>query len=78
MEFKHDVLVVDDSSYNLFVIQELISAVDKAIHVDTALNGVQALEKVREKRAQGGSYTIIFMDLSMPIMDGYQVRLALS
>ena len=33
------ILCVDDSSYNLFVMMELIKTIDSKIHVDTALNG---------------------------------------
>lgn len=33
------VLVIDDSSYNLFVFEELVRSLDPRIRVDTALNG---------------------------------------
>ena len=33
------VLCVDDSTYNLFVIQELLKEIDTTMIIDTALNG---------------------------------------
>ena len=38
--------------------------------IDVAVNGQQALTKVQE--ADGFEYGLIFMDCSMPIMDGYE------
>ena len=38
--------------------------------IDVAVNGHQALTKVQE--ADGFEYGLIFMDCSMPIMDGYE------
>ena len=38
--------------------------------VDQAINGQDALKKVKE--AEGFQYGLIFMDCSMPIMDGYE------
>jgi len=37
------------------------------IEADFALNGAEAVEKVREKK-----YNVIFMDISMPVMDGVE------
>ena len=63
------ILCVDDSTYNLFVLTELLSTIDErgCLEVETALNGSIAFEKVK------GSphYDIILMDLHMPIKDGY-------
>lgn len=39
MNNKIDVLIVDDSPYNLFVLEELLSAYDKVNRVDKAMNG---------------------------------------
>ncbi len=67
---KH-LLIVDDSPYNIFVLQELISF-DPSLKdyiVDTALNGQEAIEKVREG-GQKCKYSSILLDLHMPVMDG--------
>lgn len=61
-------LIVDDSAYNLFVMREILSLIAPAIQVDTALNGQEALLIVEESRRR---YDFIFLDIQMPVMDGY-------
>jgi len=59
-------LIVEDS----FIDQKLLQNIfEKAgIKVTTANNGKEALEKLKIKDIK---YNLIFMDISMPIMDGY-------
>jgi CheY-like chemotaxis protein len=51
---KIKILIVDDSSYNLFVMGELMQQIKftpeekKVLHVETALNGQLAVDKVKE------------------------------
>jgi len=59
--------VVDDSSYNLFVMQTLLAEIPNLDFV-TANNGLDAVEACRER-----GFDIILMDIHMPIMDGVQV-----
>ena len=41
--------------------------------IDTANNGLEALKKVEEAfENKYCSYGLIFMDLSMPVMDGFE------
>ena len=41
--------------------------------IDRAYNGLEAVEKVETLYQQTGqSYGLIFMDLSMPFLDGYE------
>ena len=89
-------MVVDDSTYNIFVLEEIIrSTLSEAIHIDTALNGQLAIDKVcqyvEQQDDQPGSnltfgdsqkpvkpYDFIFLDIHMPVLDGYQVSIHLS
>jgi len=59
------VLVVDDISTNLKVVQGLLSPY--MMEVDTCLSGKEALEAVKIKK-----YDMIFMDHRMPEMDGVE------
>ena len=65
------ILVVDDDPRNLFVITSALESQGAA--VSTALNGRKALEKLEEKRLPD----LIFMDIMMPEMDGYETIRAL-
>ena len=57
------VLLVEDEPINQIVAQELLS--ETGLLIDTADNGLQAVEK-----AQAKSYDLILMDMQMPKMDG--------
>ena len=59
------ILVVDDVELNLKVFVGLLK--QSALHIDTALSGPEALEKMRRIR-----YDCVFMDHLMPHMDGIE------
>lgn len=60
---KAKILVVDDNEENLMVVRSLLKRT--AILVDTAANGMECVEKVREN-----TYDLILLDYMMPQMDG--------
>ena len=60
------ILVVDDNKMNLKVFEGLFKPA--AMQIDTALDGQEALEKVKQQ-----DYDIVFMDHMMPGMDGVEV-----
>jgi len=60
-----EILLVEDNEVNLKVAEKLIQYIGYPF--DFALNGQEALEKVKQKR-----YRMILMDCQMPVMDGYK------
>ncbi len=60
-----NVLVVDDTQLNLDVMVEVLKPTQ--LKINTALSGMEALEKLREN-----SYDIIFLDARMPEMSGLE------
>jgi PAS domain S-box-containing protein len=58
------ILLTEDNEINQQVAQELMK--DVGFVVDIANNGQEALDMV-----QASSYDLVFMDLQMPVMDGY-------
>ena len=71
------ILIVDDESYNLIGLKIIIDACDQSkilnLIVDQATNGMEAYKAVKlatEKKQY--EYGLIFMDCSMPILDGYE------
>ncbi len=67
VEFKErnvSVLAVDDSNDNLFLLKEILNPITS--NIDFSNNGLEACEQAKKK-----AYDIIFMDIQMPVMDGY-------
>lgn len=62
------VLLVDDIKMNIMIAQKFL--LRAGILVETAENGEEAAALVREKPP--AYYDLIFMDLQMPVMDGYE------
>jgi signal transduction histidine kinase/CheY-like chemotaxis protein/HAMP domain-containing protein len=62
------VLLVDDNELNLEVAGDLMEII--GLRVDFAKNGQEALEKIKAS-GRPSSYCMVFMDLQMPIMDGF-------
>lgn len=64
------VLVVEDNQVNQMVAAGVLKKLGH--RVDVATHGAEALELWRR-----GGYDLIFMDLQMPVMDGYQAVTAI-
>ena len=63
------ILVVEDNAVNRKVVIAQLKRLGY-VDVDMAMNGLEAVEKV--KRNEDGGYALIFMDISMPVMDGLE------
>lgn len=59
-----EILVVEDNKANQVLIKKMLEKV--GFKVDVAGNGKEALEKIKEK-----TYSLVIMDMQMPVMDGY-------
>jgi len=62
------VLLCEDNELNQEIAKTLLE--EKLMHVDTAGNGQTGLEKFMQ--SPPGYYSIILMDIRMPVMDGYE------
>ncbi len=62
------VLLVEDNQLNREIAEELLSFI--GVEVEQAEDGAQAVEKVRQ--SEPGHYDLIFMDIQMPVMNGYE------
>lgn len=64
------VLVADDDESNQYLMQVILDEV--GCDYEIVANGKEAVEKVR-----GGGFALIFMDLRMPVMNGYDATRAI-
>ena len=62
------VLLVEDNELNREISEELLTAID--VEVEQAEDGKQAVEKVQSSSPY--HYDLIFMDIQMPVMNGYE------
>ena len=67
------ILVVDDNELNREIAVEILQMT--GAEVETAENGKIAVEKV--EASPKGSYDLIFMDIQMPVMNGYEATAAI-
>jgi len=72
MDFSYlRVLVVEDVEMSYEYIQQMLS-VSFSISCDLATNGKEAVEKVKNN-----TYDVVFMDIRMPLMNGYDATKAI-
>ena len=70
---RHRVLLVEDNELNQEIAVELLGLT--GVQVDVAGDGAQALEMFQN--SPEGWYEIIFMDIQMPVMNGYDATRAI-
>jgi CheY-like chemotaxis protein len=74
------ILLVDDSELDNFINQKIVeaSSFSEKIYVNTSAMGALEFMQNLEVAGRGGVYPeVIFVDLNMPIMDGFQFITAL-
>ena len=64
------VLVVDDEPFIQLAVSNIL--IKLGCNVDKASNGKMSVDMVKEKFENGDQYDMIFMDVNMPIMSGYE------
>ena len=70
---KKNIMLVDDDKIFNFLSEKTITSLGLANEIHFALNGRQALELLEEyKKGNVQRPDIIFLDLNMPIMNGYE------
>lgn len=70
-----EILVVDDDAFNLFTMESLLNSL--GLKMCKAMHGEEAISRVLKRRefpcsSHCTSFKLIFMDLSMPVMDGFE------
>ncbi|MGY0038924.1 response regulator [Pedobacter sp. NJ-S-72] len=59
------ILVVDDNEINILIAKRILSK--WGLEIEAAINGYEAIEKIMTE-----SYDLIFMDIKMPGIDGFE------
>lgn len=67
------ILLVEDNALNREIFRELIT--DTGVYIDEAVNGKEAFELFKSQNE--GYYSMVFMDIQMPVMNGYEATRAI-
>lgn len=59
------ILLVEDNEFNRMVAEDTLKSMIHPVHIDIAINGEEAIQKVKDK-----DFDLILMDIQMPIMNG--------
>ncbi|CAD8210413.1 unnamed protein product [Paramecium octaurelia] len=62
------ILIVDDEMINILGLSLMLKSINMNFEADHAFNGLEAIKKLEQAHCL---YSLIFMDINMPIMDGY-------
>ncbi len=68
--FPAKILVAEDNLVNQKLVQRILTKM--GTDVELVENGQLAFERALEEEAEGTPFDIIFMDMRMPVLDGYQ------
>jgi len=66
------ILLIDDDEATNFFHQIIIEQADCAEHVEVATNGKKAIEFLTRERTNNCTPDIIFLDINMPVMNGWE------
>jgi len=62
--------VVDDNDFNLFALKQILLK-EGLFEIILAYDGQTSIELVRKRFESNLSFDYIFMDVDMPVMDGF-------
>lgn len=69
----NSILLVDDDNICNFIHKKIIQRLEVTEEISVAFNGIDALNKLKEKiKMHQRLPQLIFVDLKMPVMDGYE------
>ncbi|MBT8280348.1 MAG: response regulator [Muriicola sp.] len=67
------VCIIDDDPITVFGIKKMLSLLDLAEEIKTYVNGKEAIDDIANRVNKGQTVPqVIFLDINMPIMDGWQ------
>lgn len=65
-----NILIVDDNEFNRIIVGEFLK--QELIDYDEAINGLSACKHVEKRNKLDHGYSVILMDIQMPVMDGWE------
>lgn len=69
---KTNFIVIDDSKLDCFIAEKIIQTSGKSISVKTFLQAAEALDFIKGDASSPADHTIMFVDIQMPVMNGFE------
>lgn len=66
------ILIIDDDEINNFIAGKLIKKIRENTVVNTCLNGLEGINYIKSKIDTDDFPDVIFLDINMPIMNGWE------
>jgi CheY-like chemotaxis protein len=73
MASRREILVVEDNPGDAYLICDVLNKGPQPCHVSVAVNGVKALDFLREHDCDGMAPDMVLLDLNLPVKDGRAV-----
>jgi len=73
--YKGNILIVDDNAFNLLIAKNIVE--NLGYYVEIAMDGETAIAEVKRRSETNEQFKLIFMDIQMPVMDGFEIAKAL-
>ena len=65
-------IVIDDSKLDCFIAEKIIKNTGKSESIKSFLQAKEALQYISEAVPDENAHTIIFVDIQMPVMNGFE------
>ena len=73
MASRREILLVEDNPGDAYLICDVLNKGPQPCHVSVAVNGVKALDFLREHDCDGMAPDMVLLDLNLPVKDGRAV-----
>lgn len=72
MEKLHKILLVDDDTITNFMNERLLKKLNISEEVKVSINGLEALNYIKDESSSKECPELIFLDINMPVMNGIE------
>ncbi|MCB9046529.1 MAG: response regulator [Chitinophagales bacterium] len=72
MSGKINFIVIDDSKLDCFIAEKIIQNTGKAESVKVFQQATEALSYIKDTPPQADATTVVFCDIQMPVMNGFE------
>jgi CheY-like chemotaxis protein len=73
MDFKINLLVIDDDDINIFIIKKIVEKTGFAVNMVARTNGQLAIEYLQEISENPEAFPhLILIDINMPVLNGWE------